>query len=319
MISIGLCMIMKNESKVLLRCLNSVYPILDHYTVIDTGSTDDSKSIVTEFFKQKGIPGHIYDHPWIDYANARNQAIFRSKRKTDFNFTIDCDNVLKLHKGFKLNDLKLKLNQSDLGMIRIDTGNINYLQRAFWRNSKPFQYNFPTHEILECEELFRITNLENISVTLHPDGKSWENTREKFLNNAKILLSYIDKHGLVSRAVFYLAESYKDAGESLKAIEWYQKRLEIRNDGWHEELYWSQLMIAGLKWELSYSVSEVADEYMKCQELDELRAEHLYFLKIMYEKNNRIENAKKIAQILYGYKNPYPSRSLFINPDAYRH
>lgn len=62
---------------------------------------------------------------------------------------------------------------------------------------------------------------------------------------------------------------------------------------------------------------EVADEYMRCGELCDLRAEHLYELKQMYEKNNRPKSALKIGELLKSYRNPYPDRLLFINPQAY--
>ena len=42
---ICLNMIVKNESKVITRLLESVSPIIDTYCICDTGSTDDTKEI----------------------------------------------------------------------------------------------------------------------------------------------------------------------------------------------------------------------------------------------------------------------------------
>lgn len=313
--TIGLSLIMKNEARVITRALNSVYPILDHYTIVDTGSTDDSKQIVKDFFDSKNISGEIYDHPFANFEDARNFALNKAKDKTDFCFTLDADNVLNITPEFNLETLHAELSSADIGMVKINFGEIMFGRYAFWRNSKPFKYVGAVHEYLMCEEPASIKDISNLSITPISDGASW-GMKDKFLWHAQILIEYIAKNGLEPRHVFYLAESYKDAGEPAKAIEWYQKRLGITT-GFYEELYWAQLMIAGLKWGLNYSVEEVADEYMKCGELDELRAEHLYFLKIMYEKNNRPQSAKKIGELLTTYKNPYPSRMLFLNPKAY--
>ena len=50
---ICLNMIVKNESKVILRLFNSVYKFIDSYCICDTGSTDDTVSIITHFFNEK--------------------------------------------------------------------------------------------------------------------------------------------------------------------------------------------------------------------------------------------------------------------------
>lgn len=317
--TIGLSMIVKNEEKVILRMLNSVHHILDHYTVVDTGSTDKTKELIRNFFAEKNIPGEIDDHPWVNFEDARNFALEKSKDKTDFSFVISASNELILSPDFNKDKLKYELSQTDVGMMNVDTGGSEkYGQLSFWRNSKPFYYFGATHEVLLCKEPYLSHPVNDIYVKLNSDGKSWEDGKLKFWMNIKLLKEYIEKNGPEPRHVFYLAQSYKDVGEYKAAIEWYEKRLEIKG-GFHEELYYSQLMIAGLKWEHGYPVMEVADEYMRCGEIDLLRAEHLYFLKQMYERNKRPQCAIKIGELLerYAGKNPYPERHLFLNPKAY--
>ena len=58
------------------------------------------------------------------------------------------------------------------------------------------------------------------------------------MTKALILEDYLEK-APSPRWVFYIANSYKDAFEYEKAIEWYEKRLEM--DGYWEEKYMSQL------------------------------------------------------------------------------
>ena len=69
MITISLCMIVKNEEQVLRRCLESAKSFADEIILVDTGSTDNTKEI------GKTYGGKIFDFPWRDdFAAARNEA-----------------------------------------------------------------------------------------------------------------------------------------------------------------------------------------------------------------------------------------------------
>ena len=77
MISVSLCMIVKNEESVLARCLDSFAPLVDEIVIVDTGSTDSTKDIAARYTDK------IYDFSWIgDFAAARNVAF--SKTNCDY-------------------------------------------------------------------------------------------------------------------------------------------------------------------------------------------------------------------------------------------
>ena len=67
MITLSLCMIIKDEELVLDRCLKSIYDAVDEIIIVDTGSTDNSKNIC------KNYTENIYDYIWNDdFSAARN-------------------------------------------------------------------------------------------------------------------------------------------------------------------------------------------------------------------------------------------------------
>ena len=87
MISISICMIVKNESKVLARCLDSIADLCDEIVIVDTGSTDDTKEIAARYTDK------IYDFEWCDdFSAARNFSF--SKATCDYIYAPDADEVL---------------------------------------------------------------------------------------------------------------------------------------------------------------------------------------------------------------------------------
>lgn len=317
--TIVLSIIFHNEEKVLPRLLNSVYPIIDHYVAIDSSCTDNSRKIIRDFFDAKRIPGEIlnFEYDKRDFSSAkRNFAIQQTKDKAEFILWIDCDDELVLSDSFDLQKFTDQLSACDMGNINVKHANIEYTRGHFLNTKKNFYWEGVLHEVILCKEPYTQSLIESTELLCHGDGhlSSSQTQKEKYLSHAALLLEEVlEKNN--ARDVFYLAQSYKDAGEKEKAIEWYTKRLSMV--GFYEEVYVSQLNIAYLKWELNRSVMEIADEFMKCAELDDLRAEHLYYLKQMYEVNNRPKSAARIGELLRSYKNPYPNRILFINPSAY--
>lgn len=96
-VTFSLCMIVKNEERVLARCLDSLAPLMDEIIIVDTGSTDKTKSIAAKYTDK------IYDFTWVDdFAAARNFSC--SKATCDYIYVADADeyvspeNVEHLHK-----------------------------------------------------------------------------------------------------------------------------------------------------------------------------------------------------------------------------
>lgn len=87
MITISLCMIVKNEEKVLKRCLDSIHDLMDEIIIVDTGSDDRTKEIAANYTDK------IYDFTWIhDFSAARNFSF--SKATMQYIYAADADEVL---------------------------------------------------------------------------------------------------------------------------------------------------------------------------------------------------------------------------------
>ncbi len=103
MVSISLCMIVKNEEKVLARCLDSLAPYMDEIIIVDTGSTDATKEIAGRYTRQ------VYDFAWTgSFADARNFAA--SKATKEYIYTADAVEYLDADNQQRLKQLKAVLS-----------------------------------------------------------------------------------------------------------------------------------------------------------------------------------------------------------------
>jgi len=149
MITVSLCMIVKNEEDVLTRCLSSVKDIVDEIIIVDTGSKDRTKEIAA------GFTDRIYDFEWIDdFAAARNFAF--SKAKMDYSMWLDADDIMLQEDQDAFRELKLTLS-SDTDAVKMryhvgfdQAGNPTYsfYRERLVRTKKEFRWVGAIHETI---------------------------------------------------------------------------------------------------------------------------------------------------------------------------
>ena len=84
---LSLCMIVKNEEKLLPGCLESAKDFVDEIIIVDTGSTDKTIEIAKQYNAK------IYEHPWENnFSKHRNQSI--SYATSDWILYLDADEEL---------------------------------------------------------------------------------------------------------------------------------------------------------------------------------------------------------------------------------
>lgn len=114
-ITISLCMIVKNEEKVLRRCLDSIRDLMDEIIIVDTGSTDATKEIAAKYTDK------VYDFTWTgDFSEARNFSF--SKAECDYIYAADADEVLDEENREKFKILKETL-VSEVEIVQMYYGN----------------------------------------------------------------------------------------------------------------------------------------------------------------------------------------------------
>lgn len=98
-----------------------------------------------------------------------------------------------------------------------------------------------------------------------------------------------------ARYIFYLAESYRDAGDPIHALEWYQKRVDI--GGWKEEIFWSLLQIAKMHKLLGHDEDHIINSFNKAFRFASHRSEPIYYLAEYYNDIGRYDFAYSTLQL----------------------
>jgi glycosyltransferase involved in cell wall biosynthesis len=275
---IGLCMIVKDESRVIKRCLDSLKPIIDYVCISDTGSTDNTVQIIHDWLKENNVQGEVIGEEWKDFAYNRSKALknIRKHKDIDYVITIDADEILKFDKNFDVVEFKNNLT-CDLYYITCKFGGIEYARTNLFKNALNPYYKGVVHEYLETEKpiMSRDTAKGIYNVPIQDSARN-QNT-QKYQHDAKVLENALKTETdpfLIQRYTFYLAQSYKDCEQNGKAIYWYNKRAEL--GGWDQEIYWSLYQVARLKEIMGYPEDDIVQSYLRAYEKCTSRIEALH-------------------------------------------
>jgi tetratricopeptide (TPR) repeat protein len=312
-------MIVKNESKIIVRLLKSVIDIIDTYCIVDTGSTDATIDVITNFFNEHNIFGKIISEPFQNFEYNRNFALETCLKypelNADYILLLDADMVLILN---NYNDFKEKLTLSYYYIFQGSESFYYKNVRIVKNEPNLFKYVGYTHEVIVCSNnnaTHEILPKENIFIKDIGDGGS---KNDKYIRDIKLLSKSIEEDPKNSRSYFYLANSYFDIEEYEEAIKIYKKRIEL--NGWNEEIWYSYYKI-GIAYKYLGNSSEFIMNMLMAYEIIPNRLENIYEIICYYRRMNRYKTAFLFYnKIKKSFKNKkYLNNFLFFHNDVYDH
>lgn len=278
---INFCLMVKNGGDQLEQMLTENLPIIDRYTILDTGSTDNTVETIKKVLANK--TGDLYEEDFINFRDSRNRLLELAGDSCKFNLMVDDTYVVR-------GDLRKFLNivrcdqTSDSFVVDIKSDDVVYGSNRITRPEKNLKYIHKVHEVIQENNNYAV-HIPN-KYCFCEDKKSdymMTRTKDRLEFDLKILFEEIENNKHDTRSYYYVAQTYKLMGNHEKAFEYYLKRTEFQSSGFREEYVESIFEAARLAnfnlnkpWILCKSL------YEKCYHADTKRPEPLYFIGINY-------------------------------------
>jgi tetratricopeptide (TPR) repeat protein len=229
-------MILKNEAHVIARALESLRPFVDCYAIVDTGSTDNTKTVAN--WALEGLEGAYVEAPWEGYGPSRTRSIRLAEEVgADYCLIADADDIWS--------GTKPELGGDDAYAVwcRRTEGSHRWTTTRLLKLGAGIRYDGMVHEQpvrADGKPPLPVDILEGLSLLSPPDGATWKDPG-KYLEHAKMIArAMVDEPGN-SRYAFYLAQSYRDHGDDERAARLYLARAGMGAGDHAEEVYCSYL------------------------------------------------------------------------------
>jgi glycosyltransferase involved in cell wall biosynthesis len=304
--SICLNMIVKDEAPVIERCLASVRPIIDHWVIVDTGSTDGTQALVQGALGH--LPGTLIERPWVNFAHNRNEAMEAARGCGDYLFLIDADETLMISADFALPALG-----ADSYDVAVHYGDTVYMRKQLVRSDLPWRYTGVLHEYIHCAAAKTEAVLPGLHTLVSHDGARARDPltyRRDALVLERALLDEPDN----ARHVFYLAQSYRDAGDLELALRHYRRRATM--GGWADEAWHALYQAARVEERLGKPWPVVMAALLAAFQFQPDRAEPLYRIGMHYQEAREFHAAHLF--LARGLNIPFPTGNrLFVEKAVY--
>jgi hypothetical protein len=312
--TLGLVMIVKNEEGTLPRLAESLRGQIDHWTIVDTGSTDQTIAIVPDLFA--GVSGELIKTEWLGYGPSRNVSLQAGRQHTDWLLLLDADHTLS-----GTIDREALTDRFDSVQVEERYYSLRLWRPFLIRSAADWEWHGRAHEYLSMGEVVpRSTRMNTLKVIHHGDGGN----RGDKLERERLLLEadFADKPR-DSRTAFYLGRTHDDMGHAGQAAEFYRLRLQI--GGWAEESWYA-------RWRLGVSQLAVGSVEQGCGTLWSAwnerpwRAEPLGTLATHYRERQMWQVCWEVCELARRHTSAQPlgtgpdpesTDSLFIHTDTY--
>jgi glycosyltransferase involved in cell wall biosynthesis len=224
---ISLCMIVKNEERFIVNCLKAAIPLVDEIIIVDTGSTDNTITLINECRANIELR-HFF---WTDnFADARNESIRGAIG--DWILPLDADEVIHCNPVALRAFLETAPEEGLLVAMNhhLGTGNFHFGTECvrFFRN-KHIIYEGALHE-----KLVKVTSSGNLDDNLSTgviDEKllvidhygyapAVVNEKNKRQRNKTILQTMLLKSPGDPALRFYLGKEFAAEGNYEEALNW---------------------------------------------------------------------------------------------------
>ncbi|NLL12489.1 MAG: glycosyltransferase [Fibrobacter sp.] len=223
--TLSICMIVKNESALLGRCLQSVREAADEIVVVDTGSSDSTVDIA------KSFGAVVIETKWQnDFAQARNISLQHASGQ--WILWLDADDVVPQESIPGLKELKKRTPECVFAMLirnerPCNTGT-EFMQARMFPNRADIFFERSIHEQMMPSALRLGMKLQNTNVVIEHHGYADPVVlKQKASRNVEMLLKEYESSGGDPVMLLEIADSFLLIEDHESALIWYNKLLKI--------------------------------------------------------------------------------------------
>ena len=288
---INLCIMVKNGGNIFEEMLIKNLDYFDRWTILDTGSTDNTIEIINRVLVGKKM-GKLFQEPFINFGESRNRCLELAGTQCKFNIMLDDTYVINLELREFLNYVRGD-QFADSFSLYIKQNDIEYASNRIFKSAKKLKYMFSIHEVIQHYDNKNIVIPNNLVFIddIQTDEMLLRTSNRK-QKDIEMLNAEIDKNPLEPRSYYYLAQTYGCLKEYEKAYEYFLKRGNHSVEGFIQEkvdAFFEGARTANFY--LNKPWQECEQLYKKAYELDNERPESLYFLGVHELQEGRLRNA----------------------------
>ena len=314
-------MIVKNAGNDLEDVLIQNMKHFDRWTILDTGSTDNTIDIINKVLVGKKR-GQLFQEPFINFRDSRNRCLDLAGDVCKFSIMLDDTYIIKGDFRHFLNTVRGD-QFSDSFSMYIQSDDTEYVSNRVLKTNRKLRYLYKIHEVIQFKN--NVNVIIPIQKSLLFDFRSdyMENrtmTRKEY--DLKLLFEENEEDPETPRHLYYIAQTYNLLEKYELAFQYFIKRVEHKNQGFLQEKVdacFEAARIANFK--LNKPWNECEKIYMKCYDLEPSRPEALYFIGIHYYLEGNQEKSfdffKKAFEIGYPIHKQYslkPTLSFYFLP-----
>jgi hypothetical protein len=291
---INVCIMVKNGGDQFEEMLIKNLSIIDKWTILDTGSSDNTIDIINKVLVGNK-DGNLYQEPFINFRDSRNRLLELAGKDCKFNIILDDTYVVEGNLRDFLNDVRGDQRTSSFTIFIRDDDNISYGSNRIVKSQYELKYIHKIHEVITDNNNVNITIPEDVA---HINDKDYDYMKTRSDDRKeldfKLLFEELEENPFEPRTYYYLGQTYKLVKDYENAFKYYMKRSEFENSGFRQELV-NALFEAGriANFQLNKPWDFCKKIYEKCYQEDTKRPDALYLIASHYYLNNDFVNAHK--------------------------
>jgi hypothetical protein len=265
---INLCIMVKNGGPQFEQMLTNNLDIIDRWTILDTGSTDDTIDIIKKVLVGKK-KGSLYQEPFINFCDSRNRLLELAGTTCKYNLMLDDTYSVNGNLRAFLNETRGD-QLSDSFSLFIKSDDVEYVSNRLLKSYRNLKYIYKIHEVVQEDDNYVVVVPKN-DAFIHDYRCDYMESRTNNRNESdlKILYQELEESPDDPRILYYLANTYNNIKNYEKAYEYYLKRIHHQKEGFKLELIDCTFEAARTaNFQLNRPWEECEKLYLKAFELD---------------------------------------------------